>query len=192
METVDRRVHKTKKALKDALLQLMEAQEFKSITITDIVHLADLNRGTFYKHYTYKEDLLDDIVLDVITDLIESFRAPYRHNAKFFEETLSASAIKIFDHVEKHAAFYTMIINSNGLPGFQNRICNVLIDLTMHDIRVDVDDPVIDRQILASYTGYSLFGMIVEWVKGGFQHSSSYMAEQLTAILSYQKKSILI
>ncbi|MEF2291110.1 MULTISPECIES: TetR/AcrR family transcriptional regulator [Virgibacillus] len=47
---VDCRVRKSKEALKTALIQLMKEKDLQQITITDIVKVADLNRGTFYKH----------------------------------------------------------------------------------------------------------------------------------------------
>ena len=184
METVDRRINKSKNALKKALLQLMKEKAFKSITITEIVNLADLNRGTFYKHYSYKEDLLDDVIHDVVSDLIESYRAPYQNNTNFFQEKLSSSAIKLFDHVAQYADFYTIIINSDGLPGFQQKICDVLKEVAIHDQLIENKNTDIDYQISASYQSYALFGMIVEWVKGGFKYTPPYMAEQLIKILS--------
>ncbi len=54
--SVDRRITKSKKAMKEALLTLMKTKDFRKITITDIVKASDLNRGTFYKHYQSKEE----------------------------------------------------------------------------------------------------------------------------------------
>ena len=45
--SIDRRIKKSKAALKDALIQLMQKQSFKEISITDIVQLADLNGEPF-------------------------------------------------------------------------------------------------------------------------------------------------
>ncbi|MFS0780254.1 TetR/AcrR family transcriptional regulator C-terminal domain-containing protein [Bacillus sp. 1P06AnD] len=184
MHSPDRRINKSKNALKKSLLTLMKEKEFKSITITEIVALADLNRGTFYKHYQYKEDLLDDVIHDVIEDLIESFRAPYRDNSNFFKEELSSSAIKLFDHVAKYADFYTIIIHSNVLPGFQNKICDVLKEIALQDLLLDKTASAINPELLASYQAYALLGLIVEWVKGGFKYTPQYMTEQLIEILA--------
>jgi AcrR family transcriptional regulator len=83
----------------------MQKKDFKEISITDIVKLADLNRGTFYKHYQYKEDVLNEIIDDVITDLIASYREPYRNRDTFEVSNLTSNAIKVFEHVNKHANF---------------------------------------------------------------------------------------
>lgn len=42
----------------NALLKLMEQQDFKSITITDIVNEAGLSRVTYYRHFNTKEDIV--------------------------------------------------------------------------------------------------------------------------------------
>jgi AcrR family transcriptional regulator len=75
---MDRRVYRSKQALKASLLEWMSRKPFESITITDIVKLADVNRSTFYKHYVYREDLLNEILKDVMADLIFAYRAPYQ------------------------------------------------------------------------------------------------------------------
>ncbi|EAE5097757.1 TetR family transcriptional regulator, partial [Listeria monocytogenes] len=66
---MDRRVKKTKKAFNQALFTLLDQKPFQQITITDIVTEADVNRGTFYKHYRDKEELLDSIIEEILMDL---------------------------------------------------------------------------------------------------------------------------
>lgn len=58
--TPDRRVRRTRQALKDALLELMAEKGYEDITVQDLIDRADVGRSTFYTHYTDKEDLLRD------------------------------------------------------------------------------------------------------------------------------------
>jgi len=190
-ESIDRRIVKSKKALRDAMLSLMRQKDFKEISITDIVKLADLNRGTFYKHYQYKEDILNEIVDDVITDLIASYREPYKNKDTFEVSNLSSSAIKVFDHVNKYSNFYTLIVNSNVLTGFQNKICDVLRSLSLQDLIDYSSNPNFNRELAASYHSYAIFGMVIEWINGGFKYSPSYMSEQLLDILSTNQASVI-
>ncbi|MDN6843038.1 MAG: TetR/AcrR family transcriptional regulator, partial [Staphylococcus equorum] len=57
----DRRVRKTKTAIKNAFIQLLEEKDLEKITIQNITQLADVNRGTFYLHYEDKYILLSDM-----------------------------------------------------------------------------------------------------------------------------------
>ncbi|TWT05244.1 TetR/AcrR family transcriptional regulator [Planococcus sp. CPCC 101016] len=182
----DRRIDKSKNALKEALICLMNEKEFKSITITEIVHLANLNRGTFYKHYPTQEELLNELIEDILNDLIDSYREPYKTMKNFEVGKMSSSSIKIFDHVERYSRFYTIIINSNVLPGFQNRVCQVLKELVQHDLAAVKPEANIDRSLLSSYNAYALFGLIIEWVNGGYKFTPHQMAEQLLNIILYQ------
>ncbi|WP_407269936.1 TetR/AcrR family transcriptional regulator [Radiobacillus sp. PE A8.2] len=180
---LDKRVKRTKNALESALLSLMENTNFKDITITDIVKKADYNRGTFYKHYKYKEDLLDEILEEVIVDLVKSYKEPYSHSKTLDIRNLNSSAIKIFDHVWAHQNLYKLVIKANALPGFQQRITGELKALLIEDVLDARLDSAVNYHIFASYQSYAILGMIIEWVDGNFKYSASYMAEQLVEIL---------
>lgn len=67
----DRRVRKTKQAIKNAFIQLLNKKDLEKITIQDITELADINRGTFYLHYEDKYILLSDIEDEYISDLAD-------------------------------------------------------------------------------------------------------------------------
>jgi AcrR family transcriptional regulator len=54
----DRRVRKTKKALRDALVELILEKGYSAVSVQDVVDRADVGRTTFYAHFTDKDDLL--------------------------------------------------------------------------------------------------------------------------------------
>ncbi|SDW84189.1 transcriptional regulator, TetR family [Marinococcus luteus] len=182
-ETTDRRIKKSKKAMQQALLEWMEEKDFKSITITNIVQRADVNRGTFYKHYDYKEQLLEDIMDEITADLKEAFRKPYKSKAMLELPELTAPSVKIFEHVLKHDHFYTLVIASNMLTGFQYKLVSILRGLVLEDLLQAAGDEGIDQRLQAGYHSHAIFGLIVEWVHGGFEHKPDYMAEQLLLII---------
>ena len=180
---IDRRIRKSQKSLKDALLTLMQTKDFKNISITDLVQLADLNRGTFYKHYQDKEELLEEIIDEVIQDLTASYRAPYENLTVFEMNKLTASAIKIFEHVETYANFYTLLGKSNILTGLQTRVCDELIQLISQDLSNNLSSTKINSKLIASYQAYAIWGMITEWIDSEFSYPADYMAQQLLEIL---------
>lgn len=53
----DRRVRYTKKAIKESFLELFEKKPLEKISVTEICNNADINRGTFYSHYSDPYDL---------------------------------------------------------------------------------------------------------------------------------------
>ena len=54
----DARIRYTKMKIKEAFFALLAQKEFPLITVTELCNLAEINRGTFYKHYTDMTDLL--------------------------------------------------------------------------------------------------------------------------------------
>ncbi len=48
----DRRVKYTKKAIRDGFLSLLAVKPIEKISVTEICREADINRGTFYAHYS--------------------------------------------------------------------------------------------------------------------------------------------
>lgn len=66
---LDRRCIKTRKAIKQVLIRLMTEKDISEITIKEISDEADINRKTFYSHYTDISGVLDEIENDVLEKL---------------------------------------------------------------------------------------------------------------------------
>lgn len=74
----DRRVRYTKKAIKDSFLELFDKKPLEKISVTEICNKADINRGTFYSHYSDPYDLknsLEEEFLAIITEKIRAYTA---------------------------------------------------------------------------------------------------------------------
>ena len=58
---MDRRVRRTRTLIKQAFVELLKEKKLSSITITEITRRADIDRRTFYLHYSGMEDIITDI-----------------------------------------------------------------------------------------------------------------------------------
>ena len=61
----DRRIGKTRKALKEALTDLILETGYEGVTVQDVIDRADVGRSTFYAHFVDKDDLLMAILADL-------------------------------------------------------------------------------------------------------------------------------
>lgn len=59
--STDPRAVRTRKAMEDALLKLLETRPFESLTPRDITDEAGLAYGTFYRHHSSKEAMLEEL-----------------------------------------------------------------------------------------------------------------------------------
>lgn len=74
MASSDRRIVRTKKAIRAAFLKLMEESDFHKITITAIAREADIDRKTFYLHYASIDDLADELIQEEADHIIAACR----------------------------------------------------------------------------------------------------------------------
>ncbi len=73
-KNIDRRLRRTKSAIKTALLTLMKDKPLSKISVSELTELADVNRKTFYNHYSDLKDVLAEIeneFLETIFDIID-------------------------------------------------------------------------------------------------------------------------
>lgn len=68
----DRRVIKTKRAIKSAFAKLLSEKDINDITISDIAAVADINRKTFYNYYSGVHEVVDEIENDIISHVDEA------------------------------------------------------------------------------------------------------------------------
>jgi len=67
---LDPRVERSRSALRDALLALLEGQPFDQLTVRDITARAGAGYATFFRHYPDKASLLADLAASEINDLL--------------------------------------------------------------------------------------------------------------------------
>ena len=57
----DRRIEKTKQAMRHAFVELLKKKPYNAITISELTREADIDRRTFYLHYECIEDLVSEM-----------------------------------------------------------------------------------------------------------------------------------
>src|SRR5688500_10603832 len=76
----DRRVRKSRQAIREAFISLVLDKGFEAVTVEDIAERADIARATFYAHYSDKHELLttlfDEITSEVTEQLTKVTGAP--------------------------------------------------------------------------------------------------------------------
>ncbi len=65
MAGTNRMVEKSRKAIKDALLELMYEKDFGTITVNELLKKANISRGTFYAHFKNLEDVRQTLISDL-------------------------------------------------------------------------------------------------------------------------------
>ena len=68
-KTTDRRIRKTRNAIKNGLAELLLEKSIGDISVRELTEKVDLNRGTFYLHYKDIFDLVEQIETEMFEEL---------------------------------------------------------------------------------------------------------------------------
>ena len=96
---MDRRVQRTRKLLRDALMNLIMEDGYDAISIQDITEKANLGRATFYLHFKDKDELLLDVMEQFIDDFME--QVPQISEAQWRLDDTKA-LVRLFDFAAEH------------------------------------------------------------------------------------------
>lgn len=70
----DSRVLKTKSAIRDAYLRLLDQKDADLITVTDVALAADVDRKTIYNYYIGSNAILDELENELVSSVSTSIR----------------------------------------------------------------------------------------------------------------------
>jgi AcrR family transcriptional regulator len=190
MSNIDKRIIRTKKMIKLALSELIEEKGFNNVTITDIATRADINRGTFYLHYSDKYDLLEQLENEVILELEE-----YSKNISFTDildidnmdnidnidivNKLMPFTIKLFEYLKENSAFMKALLGQNGDPQFHSKVRKLIkISLFEKDSlkAFDKKETLVPKDYFVSYVLSAQMGVIQQWLDSGMEKSPEEMA----------------
>jgi len=177
----DRRSIRTNKMIRTALSQLIEEKGFNDISITDISTRADINRGTFYLHYTDKYDLLEKIENEIIQELscnCETMSDLDIQNADFISKPMPFM-IKIFEHLKENAIFMKAILGPKGDPTFQLKLKELIQTCLFENNSVKVlrkENMLVPESYFIAYVLSAHLGVIQQWLESDMEKSPEDMA----------------
>jgi AcrR family transcriptional regulator len=135
-DKVDLRILKTRKAIKDAFLNLIQTKGYERITVQDIADEAVINRNTFYLHYVDKPDLMEKLrqesmdKLNVCINLGMKDKGIRATEKEMFILCLS----EIFKAIEANIVFFRTMLSQNGQPNFSTHLKEAIKDFFLSGI----------------------------------------------------------
>jgi len=123
MQTLDKRCIKTKRAIKTALATLMARKDISDISVTEIAQAADVNRKTFYSHYSSVYDVLDEIEGDIVEELTELIEQSDYSDRNWNPEPLFK---RLTELITSNAEFYRYLFEETSYTSLFERVKSVL------------------------------------------------------------------
>lgn len=164
----DRRVKYTRQVIKESLLQLLENNSLKEITVKHLCETADINRTTFYRHYVDLFDLFEQIEIDFIKEI-------QIHGNEI--ESIQTLLTLVYQHQGFYKEFFSNHLESERIK----KVVYETREALKRMIQKDEDDKVINIHIQFVYHG--VIGSIKDWVGTGCQSSPEVFYEILHNII---------
>ena len=189
---LDRRVVRTRKLLREALMALILEEGYDSISIQDITDKANLGRATFYLHFKDKDELLLEVMDQFIEELLA--QVPLLSEAHWHFED-SKDIIKLFDlAAENYDLFRILTIGSGGISAHRQLQRSIATHITAsieEDIETVDAAPVIPPDFIANHFAGSLLSTIYWWLDNDLPYSVEEMADMFIQINRLDREALM-
>lgn len=186
---IDRRVSRTRRALRSSILDLILERGYESITVEEITARADLGRTTFYLHYHDKEELFLETIGELVDDLVHQI-SQIPISAWILPEPpspaigMSAAPIKLtFQHAADNAGLYRIIMQGEAAYAAKKRLREIINRAVQEFLQVKqekehlVINPQVPLEVFGSYLAVSWMGTIAWWLEEDMPYNPEEMAQ---------------
>lgn len=184
-EKVDRRKLRTKRLLRESLLELMEEKGVERVTVSDLTARAGVNRGTFYLHYSDIADMYDQWkgeVLAGVSDILKDFN-PFEVGKYVAKGEAYPKGIALLEYIKQHKDFFRVVLGPKGDPSFIQRVKAFIQELMLNHVfplHLEKNHMQLPPDYLVALMVSANLGIVTHWIESGMALSTDELAKQIT------------
>mgnify|MGYP000902428820 FL=1 len=166
----------TRESLEISLMQLLEKKELKKITISELVERAGVSRAAFYRNYSSKEQILEEIFKNTvqgITDKLEEFN---------FKTEMYQIWLFLFKEAKKEARVISLAIDYN----FEKLLTQAVFDFLEKRNRNAKKST---NSYMNSFWSSAIVSVLSKWIKDGMKVPAEKIASLGLPLFPQKKKS---
>lgn len=156
----------TRQYIKTALLYLMKETTYDKITVTAIINRAGVSRAGFYRNYSSKEEVLEDISASVYKKLTEYYMQELENN------NLYQRYVMLFRKLRENAEWFQLVLMLNS---HQNYIFNTAAYVEQY---LNPQSPEEHYRYIAVV--HAQRAIIIDWFSNGMKESPEKIAKIFT------------
>lgn len=167
---------RSRKLINAALADLLQEKPLDKITVTDIVNRAELNRGTFYAHYTDVQDVVNRLIEQTLSEILTAISV----SPKNISDMPLVILKQVQSILETDLSFYKKVMLSNASSFMQEQLISIVLDYFLqHEAEFDVTDH--EQFVLTiNFCAGGLTRLYREWFMG----NSNLTLDELTTYAS--------
>ena len=181
-DSIDRRVRKTRRQLRECLISLLKEKKVQDITVRELTDMADLNRGTFYLHYKDVFDLLEKTEAELQDEFNQLV---LKHDAVDLKQRPAVIFNEIYSLVYENADLIEILLGENGDLNFVNRLKKLIREKCLKDWMevFRTGNPAVFDAFF-SYIASGCVGLVQYWLQTGLKETPQQMAKLTEQIIT--------
>ena len=176
----DRRVVKTKRAIRNSFMSLLSDRDINDITVSDIAAAADINRKTFYNYYAGVYALVDEIENELISrldsvltelDFTKNMNRPYM----VFE--------KLTGVINTDPEFFGYLLSMKSNTGLTNKLVGLLKSKTKEILKkyLNAEDRKLD--LMLDFMVPGMVAVYQQWYSSGRRVSAEVISSDINLLV---------
>lgn len=190
----DRRIQRTRQALRAALHELIMEKDYDTISTEEITERANVGRATFYLHYKDKEDLLLEEFNEMANERVQVLsQIPF--SAWFPQEDPENARtnpprpfLMVFQHIYENSRIYYILLKSAKSSRIVERIRKISTGaitnfmeakLKTEPLPISLNMPI---DFFAAYFSGALLSTVDWWLEEGMHHSPEEVTKMFRSL----------
>jgi probable dihydroxyacetone kinase regulator len=164
----------------DSFKQLLNKKSIDKITVKEICEHCDVNRQTFYNHFTDIMDIFKFI-------FFEELSIEIAQNRTF--ETWSGGFLATINYLRKNSKMIYHIYNSSYWPeantyftNLSNRLLDDVVEECAKKMEVKLKDK--DQNFIVNFYRHVFNGLMIDWVSEGMEEKPEIILKKLLIMIT--------
>ena len=167
----------TKRALAEALKELLKAEPFSQISVREICSKCQMNRKSFYYHFKDIYDLVEWVCM-------EDAKKALADNKTY--ETWQQGFVRIFDAVRENKPFIMNVYRCVSREQVEKYLTPLTDDLLMGVINELSAGMVVraeDKAFIAQVYSYAFVGLMLDWIKDEMKQDPETLVNRFALVI---------
>ena len=156
----DRRIAKTKQALREAFVTLLKTRPVNDITVAELCRTANIDRRTFYNHYNNVNEIIDEfdsIAEQILKDAVHGIPI----NTKEFFDQFTKIMMTNIDYYE------VIVREDRSFAALEARCKKMLANALIEYYREHSSVDPLHLEYMAEYCASGIMAVYTHWIRHG-------------------------
>ena len=166
--------------LKNAMLDLLaEKKAVEKISVRELCETAELNRSTFYAHYTEPKELLNEME----DELIASAQEHLNKIGKADDVNAYTYILSFLQYIKKNDKEYRILLVDTANTDFKNKFMRISAGQIIESFDIELRPD--EEQFIFSYILNGSSSVIIQWLRSGYAIDENTLVDLLFRMNKY-------